>query len=138
LIRFLLINTLVLPYLVDETISLSTRIPDENAVNETLNVKKWHGFQVHTAVMRVQRDAGIYLSNSLLNNLAACTAIYEGLRQPRSRLSVSHQGKRAVRMYTVQTPYIFLLSLFWRKNCHVKIICTLIRIFSPKKRRPVK
>ena len=69
---------------------------NEKALNETLHVKKWTDVQMHGALMNAQKTSGIFLPYSMLNNLAAATALVEGLKQSPPRFSVSHHGKRKV------------------------------------------
>lgn len=66
----------------------------DKAHNDAMSGKKWTDMQLHAAMMKVQRETGIFLPNSLFNNLTALTAIHDGLKQPRARLSVSHHGKQ--------------------------------------------
>ena len=69
---------------------------NEKALNETLHVKKWTDVQMHGSLMNAQKTSGIFLPYSMLNNLAAVTALVEGLKQSPPRFSVSHHGKRKV------------------------------------------
>ena len=61
--------------------------------NDVMNGKKWTDIQLHVVLMRVQRETGIFLPNSLFNNLTDLTALHDGLKQSRARLSVSHHGE---------------------------------------------
>ena len=71
-------------------------VASEKALNETLHVKKWTDVQMHSAVMKAQKTSGMFLPNSMFNNLVAVTSLFEGLNQSRPRISVEHLGKKTV------------------------------------------
>ena len=70
------------------------QVASEKTMSETLNVKKWTDVQLHTALMRVQDEAGIFVTCSLIDDLAARTSVFEGLKQVKPWLSVSHNSNQ--------------------------------------------
>ena len=84
----------------------AVQVASDKAMNETLNVKKWTDVQLHMALMRVQHEAGIFMPYSLFNNLAACTAVIEGIKQSEPRLSASHHGNQSLCLCTVALPLV--------------------------------
>ena len=72
----------------------AVQVASDKAMNETLNVKKWTDVQLHTALMRVQDEAGIFVTCSLIDDLAARTSVFEGLKQVKPWLSVSHNSNQ--------------------------------------------